>query len=76
MTIIWPGAARSMKDGAFLAKSILEVVKSIKEAVGLYEKERMPNAYAKKRVSFFNGAIWHLADGPEREAGIRRCYQG
>lgn len=58
-------------DGAFLAKTIGEAVKgniSIAEAVELYENERMPKAYAKQQVSFLNGAIWHLPDGPEQQA--------
>lgn len=65
------GAATSMEDGAFLAKTIGEAVKgnmSIAEAVELYEQERMPKAYAKQQVSFLNGAIWHLPDGPEQRA--------
>jgi salicylate hydroxylase len=41
---------------------------SIAEAVELYENERMPKAYEKQRVSFLNGAIWHLPDGPEQQA--------
>jgi salicylate hydroxylase len=65
------GAATSMEDGAFLAKCIGAVVQgklSFREAVELYEKERMPKAYAKQQVSFLNGAIWHLPDGPEQRA--------
>lgn len=65
------GAATSMEDGAFLAKTIGEAVKgnmTIAEAVELYERERMPKAYAKQQVSFLNGAIWHLPDGPEQRA--------
>jgi len=41
---------------------------SIAEAVELYENERMPKAYARQQVSFLNGAIWHLPDGPEQQA--------
>ncbi|KAL2040462.1 hypothetical protein N7G274_006905 [Stereocaulon virgatum] len=65
------GAATSMEDGAFLAKTIGEVVKgnmSVAEAVELYEKERMPKADLKQQVSFLNGAIWQLPDGPEQQA--------
>lgn len=65
------GAATSMEDGAFLAKCIGAVVHgqiSLREAVDLYETERMPKAYMKQQVSFINGAIWHLADGPEQRA--------
>ena len=65
------GAATAMEDGAFLAKAIGEAVKgnmTIAEAVELYERERMPKAYAKQQISFLNGAIWHLPDGPEQRA--------
>lgn len=65
------GAATSMEDGAFLAKCIGAVVQgkmSFREAINLYEKERMPKAYEKQQVSFINGAIWHLPDGPEQRA--------
>ncbi len=65
------GAATAMEDGAFLAMTIGEAVKgnmTIAEAVKLYEQERMPKAYAKQQVSFLNGAIWHLSDGPEQRA--------
>lgn len=65
------GAATSMEDGAFLARCIGAVARgelSLREAVGLYESERMPRAYMKQQVSFLNGAIWHLPDGPKQEA--------
>lgn len=65
------GAATSMEDGAFLAKCIAKVVQGklpLDEAVRIYEEERMPKAYAKQQVSFLNGAIWQLPDGPEQEA--------
>lgn len=61
------GAATSMEDGAFLAKCVEAVVQGkigIQEAVKIYETERMPKAYAKQQVSFINGAIWQLPDGP------------
>ena len=65
------GAATSMEDGAFLAATVGEAVKgnmTIAEAVELYEQERMPKAYTKQQVSFLNGAIWQLPDGPEQQA--------
>ena len=65
------GAATSMEDGAFLAKCIAKVVQGklpLDEAVRIYEEERMLKAYAKQQVSFLNGAIWQLPDGPEQEA--------
>jgi salicylate hydroxylase len=65
------GAATAMEDGAFLGKCIGSVVEgkmSILEAVRIYEQERMPKAYMKQQVSFLNGAIWHLPDGPEQHA--------
>lgn len=65
------GAATAMEDGAFLGRCIAEVVKGkmrLDEAIGIYEAERMPKAYEKQQVSFINGAIWHLPDGPEQVA--------
>lgn len=65
------GAATSMEDAAFLAKCVGGVVDgnlSMREAIGLYEQERMPKAYTKQQVSFINGDIWHLPDGPEQQA--------
>ncbi|KAG8531739.1 uncharacterized protein KY384_003371 [Bacidia gigantensis] len=68
------GAATSMEDGAFLAKCVGEVVKgnmNLREAVALYEKERMPRAYEKQQISFLNGQFWQLPEGPEQEARDR-----
>jgi salicylate hydroxylase len=65
------GAATSMEDGAFLGRCIENVVKGkidITEAITIYETERMPKVWQKQQVSFLNGAIWHLPDGPEQEA--------
>jgi salicylate hydroxylase len=65
------GAATSMEDGAFLARCIAKVVEGrirMDEAVQIYETERMPKAAMKQQVSFLNGAIWHLPDGPEQRA--------
>lgn len=65
------GAATSMEDGAFLGRCIAKVVEGkirLHDAVRIYEEERMPKAFAKQQVSFLNGAIWHLPDGPEQIA--------
>lgn len=65
------GAATAMEDGAFLAKCIGAVVQgnlTLPEAINLYEQERMPKASMKQQVSFLNGAIWHLPDGPKQQA--------
>jgi len=65
------GAATSMEDGAFLARALGAVVQgkiTLSEAINIYEKGRMPKAYLKQQVSFLNGAIWHLPDGPLQEA--------
>ena len=65
------GAATSMEDGAFLGRCIQNVVQGkidLAEAIHIYETERMPKAYNKQQVSFLNGAIWHLPDGPEQQA--------
>jgi len=65
------GAATSMEDGAFLCRCIREVVQkriSLQQAISIYEQHRMPKAYFKQQVSFLNGAIWHLPDGPAQQA--------
>lgn len=65
------GAATSMEDGAFLGIVLGYVVKgdvSLKDAIDIYERGRMPLADAKQQVSVMNGAIWHLPDGPLQEA--------
>jgi salicylate hydroxylase len=65
------GAATAMEDGAFLAKCVGAVVQgqlSVREAIDVYEAERMPKAHMKQQVSFINGALWHLPDGPEQRA--------
>lgn len=70
------GAATSMEDGAFLARTLAKVVEgkiSVAQALEIYEKTRMPKAYYKQQVSFLNGAVWQLADGPEQEVFFF-CY--
>jgi salicylate hydroxylase len=65
------GAATSMEDGAFLGRCILQVVRnriSLSQAVAIYEQSRMPKAYYKQQISFLNGVIWHLPDGPAQRA--------
>jgi salicylate hydroxylase len=61
------GAATSMEDGAFLGRCIAQVVVgkiTLEQAVKVYETERMPKAKFKQEISFLNGAIWHMPDGP------------
>lgn len=68
------GAATSMEDGAFLARCLREVMDgsiSLSEAITVYERGRMPRAHVKQQVSFLNGYIWMLEDGPEQEARDR-----
>lgn len=65
------GAATSMEDGAFLGICLRQVIQgslTIPEAIGVYEKGRMPKAHMKQQVSFLNGAIWQVPDGPAQEA--------
>ncbi len=65
------GAATAMEDGAFLGRCIALVVEgriSVAKAIEVYEKERMPKAKLKQQISFLNGAIWHLPDGPAQRA--------
>ncbi|KAK0127160.1 hypothetical protein ONS96_006713 [Cadophora gregata f. sp. sojae] len=65
------GAATSMEDGAFLGRCVGQVVQgriSLGQAIEVYEKARMPKAHFKQQVSFLNGVIWQLPDGPAQEA--------
>lgn len=65
------GAATSMEDGAFLGRCLREVVRgrlAVAEAIGIYERARMPLAHKKQQISFLNGALWHLPDGAAQEA--------
>lgn len=67
------GAATSMEDGAFLARCISALIEypgkiSIADAVSIYEKSRMPKASYKQQVSFLNGWLWHLPEGPAQKA--------
>lgn len=59
-----------MEDGAFLGVVIGHVVRgdmSLAQAVSIYEKARMPLADLKQQVSFLNGVMWMLPDGPEQK---------
>ena len=63
------GAAMSMEDGVFLGRVIGKVVKSwliLQEAVGIYEKTRMPRAWVKQQSSFTLGAVYMFEDGPRQ----------
>ena len=65
------GAATSMEDGAFLALTLKRVVDgtlTLAQAIEIYEKTRMPLAYNKQQVSFINGSIWMMEDGPAQQA--------
>ncbi len=65
------GAATSMEDGAFLARTLATVIEGkirLPQAIEIYEKTRMPLAYNKQQVSFVNGQIWMLPDGPLQQA--------
>ena len=65
------GAATSIEDGAFLGRCIGQVVQNritLAQAIEIYERNRMLKAHFKQQVSFLNGAIWHLPDGPAQQA--------
>jgi salicylate hydroxylase len=73
------GAATSLEDGAFLGRLLGHVHRgdmTVPEAVDLYEQARMPKADYKQQVSFLNGEIWHLPDGPQQEVreSVMNCY--
>jgi salicylate hydroxylase len=66
-----------MEDGAFLGRTMGAVVQgkiSLRDAIDIYEKTRMPLAHVKQQVSFLNGAIWHLPDGPLQEVSRKPPY--
>ncbi|PIB00779.1 6-hydroxynicotinate 3-monooxygenase [Cercospora beticola] len=68
------GAATSMEDGAFLARCLSHVVGgtlSLRDAIALYERGRMPKASYKQQLSYLNGWLWHLPDGAAAEARNR-----
>jgi salicylate hydroxylase len=59
-----------MEDGVWLARVLREVLEgrfTLAEALELYEKTRMPKVAEKQQVSFINGVLWQLPDGPEQE---------
>jgi salicylate hydroxylase len=60
-----------MEDGVFLAKCLAQVVQgrlSIASAIEIYERGRMPKASYKQQISYLNGWIWQLPDGPAADA--------
>lgn len=68
------GAATSMEDGAFLARCLRAVEAGtihLPDAVTLYEQSRIPKAHYKQQISYMNGWIWQLPDGPAQEARDR-----
>lgn len=67
------GAATSMEDGAFLGRCLLEVNRgliSVKEAIEIYERKRMPRAFAKQQASFMMGDMYMLSEGVESIVGF------
>ena len=63
------GAATSMEDGAFLGRTLAEVVRgnlTLGEAIHVYEKTRMPRAWIKQQASFAMGAMY-MAPSPMSE---------
>ena len=65
------GAATAMEDGAFLARCLSGVINgrySVADAVTIYEKGRIPKASYKQQVSYLNGWLWFLPDGPAQKA--------
>lgn len=65
------GAATSMEDGAFLGRVMGEVVHGVltlPEAVDIYEKTRMPRAWAKQQASFIMGGVYMAEEEPRGKA--------
>lgn len=68
---IGQGAATSIEDGVFLARTLTDVIGgrlSLAQAINIYEKARMPLAHYKQQISFINGQVWQLPDGPLQRA--------
>ncbi|KAJ5464459.1 uncharacterized protein N7458_000145 [Penicillium daleae] len=54
------GAATAMEDGVFLGRVISEVLRGVistREAIHLYEKQRIPRVWIKQQASFVNGQM-------------------
>jgi salicylate hydroxylase len=65
-----------MEDGAFLGRVLAQVVDGkldLAAAIDIYERTRMPKVYIKQQVSFLNGAIWQVQDGPVQQVCLRNC---
>ena len=68
------GAATSMEDGVFLARCLKLVFSgraSVADAIDIYERGRMPFASYKQQLSFLNGWIWQLPEGPAQQSRDR-----
>jgi len=68
------GAATSCEDGTFLARclgAVMDGRMSLPDGVTVYETGRMPKASYKQQVSYLNGWLWHLPDGPAQQARDR-----
>ena len=64
------GAGTAQEDGVFLGRVMSEVVRgvlTIPEAVGLYEKKRMPRAWTKQQISLVSGEL-NMCSDPENLA--------
>jgi salicylate hydroxylase len=62
------GAATAMEDGAFLGRVVSEVLRGVictREAIHLYEKQRIPRVWIKQQAAFINGQI-NTATGTEQ----------
>lgn len=65
------GAATSMEDGAFLSVCLSYVLSNqltLADALHIYETARKPLARQKQILSFLNGQIWMLPEGPTQRA--------
>ncbi len=67
------GAATAMEDGVFLGRVISEVVRGVistREAVHIYEKQRIPRVWIKQQAALINGKI-HTLSGAELQQRAR-----
>jgi len=60
-----------MEDGAFLGRVLAEVVHGVltlPEAIGIYERTRMPRAWIKQQASFVEGSVYMAESEPRGRA--------
>lgn len=75
------GAAMAVEDGGALAEllSLMTSKEQLRDALRIFEKERMERSCGMQSASLVNGKLWHFPDGPEQQArdrGMRAEVEG